>query len=146
MRVSVRIEQNIREPEVVILTDRMTEEVEEILQKLSAEAPQMLAGFQKDTVRILSPEEILRVYAQQGRVYAGTDAGEYLLHFRLYELEEKLKRYSFVRISNSEIISLKRVRHFDLSLTGTICVILMDGTKTFVSRRYVSKIRQMLGV
>ena len=141
MKVSVRIEQSIREPEVVILTDRMTEEVEEILQKLSAEAPQMLAGFQKDTVRILSPEEILRVYAQQGRVYAGTDAGEYLLHFRLYELEEKLKR-----ISNSEIISLKRVRHFDLSLTGTICVILMDGTKTFVSRRYVPKIRQMLGV
>ncbi len=28
MKVSVRIEQNIREPEVVILTDRMTEEVD----------------------------------------------------------------------------------------------------------------------
>ncbi|MCH4035673.1 MAG: LytTR family transcriptional regulator [Lachnospiraceae bacterium] len=146
MKVSVRIEQNIREPEVVILTDRMTAEVEEILQKLSEKTPQMLAGFCEDTVRVLAPEEILRVYAQQGKVFAGTEAGEYLLRLRLYELEERLAPYSFVRISNSEIISLKKVRHFDLSFTGTICVILTDGTKTFVSRRYVPRIRQMLGM
>lgn len=146
MKVSVRIEQNIREPEVVILTDRMTAEVEEILQKLSEKTPQMFAGFCEDTVRVLAPEEILRVYAQQGKVFAGTEAGEYLLRLRLYELEERLAPYSFVRISNSEIISLKKVRHFDLSFTGTICVILTDGTKTFVSRRYVPRIRQMLGM
>ncbi|MEE3499403.1 MAG: LytTR family DNA-binding domain-containing protein, partial [Ruminococcus bromii] len=44
------------------------------------------------------------------------------------------------------IINLKKVRNFDLSLSGTICVTLSDGTATYVSRRYVSKIKKVLGL
>ncbi len=52
----------------------------------------------------------------------------------------------FVRISNSEIVNLKKVKNFDLSITGTICVELANDTKTYVSRRYVSKIKKVLGI
>jgi len=38
------------------------------------------------------------------------------------------------------------VKQFDLSLAGTICVMLVDGTVTYVSRRYVSKIKNILGI
>ena len=51
-----------------------------------------------------------------------------------------------MRISNSEIVNLKKVRGFDLSFAGTICVSLSDGSVTYVSRRYVSKIKQVLGI
>lgn len=72
--------------------------------------------------------------------------GEYTLHIRLYEIEERLNSHQFVRISNSEIINLKRVDNFDLSFTGTICVKLSNGTTTYVSRRYVAKIKKILGI
>ncbi|MED9904978.1 MAG: hypothetical protein UFG06_12480 [Lachnospiraceae bacterium] len=36
--------------------------------------------------------------------------------------------------------------NFDLSYAGTIAVKLTDGTTAFVSRRYVNKIKQMLGI
>ena len=49
-------------------------------------------------------------------------------------------------ISNGEIINIKKVKGFDLSFTGTICVSLSNGTVTYVSRRYVSKIRHLLGI
>ena len=54
--------------------------------------------------------------------------------------------HAFVRISNSEIINLKKVKSFDLSFAGTICVTLSNGQTTYVSRRYVSKIKQVLGM
>ena len=68
---------------------------------------------------------------------AVTGKGEYTVRIRLYEIEERLNPGQFVRISNSEIINLKKVKNFDLSFTGTICVELVNGMTTYVSRRYV---------
>lgn len=77
---------------------------------------------------------------------AVTGKGEYTVRIRLYEIEERLNPGQFVRISNSEIINLKKVKNFDLSFTGTICVELVNGMTTYVSRRYVSKVKKILGI
>jgi len=146
VQVEVKIDDSLTEPKVIILTDKMTGEVDEILRRISETEMQMIAGFQGDTVTILDQKDILRLYTASGKVYAVTASGEYVLRLRLYELEERLKRESFVRISNSEIINLKKVKNFDLRITGTICVTLSDGTMTYVSRRYVSKIKDVLGI
>lgn len=53
---------------------------------------------------------------------------------------------SFVRISNSEIVNLRRVNNFDLSYAGTIRVSLNNGDTAFVSRRYIPKIKKVLGL
>ncbi len=146
MQVEIKIDTAVKEPKVIVLTDRMTEEINEIVRKISETEPQMIAGVSDDTVKILDQDRILRLYALGGKVYAAAEDGEYQLRLRLYELEERIRRDSFVRISNSEIINLKKVRHFDLSLAGTICVTLADGSVTYVSRRYVSKIKEVLGL
>lgn len=146
MQVEIKIDSTVTEPKVVILTEQMTEEINEIVRKLSDPESQMIAGFQNDTVTLLDQDAILRIYASNGKVFAATDKGEYLLRLRLYELDARLRRDRFVRISNSEIVNLKKVRHFDLSFSGTICVSLSDGTETYVSRRYVSKIKDLLGL
>ena len=146
MHFEIKIDSTVTEPKVVILTDQMTEEINEIVRKLSDPESQMIAGFQNDTVTLLDQDAILRIYASNGKVFAATDKGEFLLRLRLYELDERLRRDRFVRISNSEIVNLKKVRHFDLSFSGTICVSLSDGTETYVSRRYVSKIKNLLGL
>ena len=74
------------------------------------------------------------------------DSGEYTLRLRLYEMEQRLDSNFFVRISNSDIINLRKVKGFDLSFAGTICVTLSNGTVTYVSRRFVAKIKQLLGI
>ena len=146
MQFEVKIDETVTEPKVLILTDKITNEVNDLVRKLAENERQIIAGFQGDTVTLLDEKELLRVYASGGRVYAVTAEGEYVLRLRLYELEERLRPFSFVRISNSEIINLKRVRSFDLSLVGTICVTLSDGSKAYVSRRYVPKIKEVLGI
>ena len=146
MQVEVKIDAAATEPRVVILTSKVTEEVSALVSMLSDSEPKLIAGFREDTVTVLDEKDILRIYAANGRVFAVTPSAEYVLRLRLYEAEERLKQQRFVRISNSEIINLKKVRSFDLSFTGTICVALSDGSKTYVSRRYVSKIKEVLGI
>ena len=146
MKIEIKIDENCTEPKIVIMTDRVTDRINEIVKKLSAEPSEVLAGFREERVTVLEPNQIDRIYASGGKVYAETEKGTYLLRLRLYEAERRLANASFVRISNSEIVNLKKVEGFDLSFTGTICVSLSNGTVTYVSRRYVARIKQLLGL
>lgn len=146
MQIEIKIDSSCTEPKIVVVTDRMTDEVKEVVKKLSEESPQILTGFRGDALEVIEQPEIIRIYAALGKVFAVTEKGEYTLRLRLYELENRLDKNCFVRISHSEIINLKKVRGFDLSFAGTICVTLSNGTVTYVSRRYVARIKQVLGI
>ena len=146
MRVEIKIDPSYEEPKIMILTASMTDAVGSIVQKLSEDVPPIISGCRDDKVEVLEQTDLIRIYASSGKVFAVTSKGEYTLRLRLYEIEERLHSNQFVRISNSEIINLKKVQHFDFSFTGTICVKLSDDTVTYVSRRYVPKLKKILGV
>ncbi len=146
MKIEVRLDATCEETTVVIYTNKVTDEVQNLARRLSQDAPQVIVGFLEDEAMLLSQEEIYRVIAESGKVFAETENGRYQLRLRLYELEERLDGKRFVRISNAEIVNLGMVRGFDLSFAGTICVRMKNGTVTYVSRRYVSKIKQVLGI
>lgn len=146
MQVEIKINSSCTEPKIVILTASMTEEIHQIVKKISADVPPVITGSKDGKIEVLEEEDLIRVYTGSGKVFAVTDKGEYVLRFRLYEIEGRLNARNFVRISNSEIINLKKVSHFNLNLAGTICVKLSDGATTYVSRRYVSKIKKLLGM
>lgn len=146
MQVEIKIDPSQPEPKVVITAASITEEVNRIVRRLSDEIPQVISGTRDGKLEVLEPEELIRIYAASGKVFAVTGKGEYTLRLRLYELEERLSPHQFLRISNSEIIHLKKVVNFDLSFAGTIYVKLSNGTVTYVSRRYVSKIKKILGI
>lgn len=146
MRIEIKIDNSCKETKIVVVTDKITDEINTLVKKLAEDTPQLIAGIQRDVLKILDQHDIFRIYAANGKVCAETEDGEYLLRLRLYELEERLDKNDFVRISNSEIINLKKVKGFDLSYTGTICVSFLNDTVTYVSRRYVKKIKQVLGI
>ena len=146
MEIEIKLDGNYKEPKIIILTEKMSDEISLLVKKITEDVPQMIAGFQNDQLRVLEQDEIFRVYTANNKVFANTNDGNYSLRLRLYELEERLEKNDFVRISNSEIINIRKVKAFDLSFAGTICVKLIDGTVTYVSRRYVPKIKQILGI
>ena len=146
MRVEVKIDERCKEPEIVIYSNRITNEVAQLQQKLSQTQLPVLVGFDGSSVELLEPEDIVRFYSLNQKVYAELDKGDFLFKFRLYELEEMLDNRMFLRISNSEIVNLKKIEKLDLSFVGTICIKLNNGKTTYVSRRYVPKIKQILGL
>lgn len=146
MQVEIKIDSSRTEPKVVILTASITENINALVQKLSEDNPRIISGSRNGKVEVLEQNDLYRLYAGNGKVFAVTDKGEYLLRLRLYEAEERLNPSQFVRISNSEILNIKKVKNFDLSFSGTIYVELVNGTSTYVSRRYVSKVKKILGM
>lgn len=146
MQIEIKIDESCKEPKVIVVTDKMTDEINNIIKRLSDERPSVIAGFKEDVVEVLEDADIYRIFSSNGKVFAATNHGEYSIRLRLYEAEQRLDGHTFVRISNSEIINLKKVKAFDLSFVGTICVTLLNGQTTYVSRRYVAKIKQVLGM
>ena len=146
MQIKIEFNKAYKEPVIIILTDKMTDDIDRIFKMLSDEKSQIIAGIKNDRVEVLEPNDIIRVYANSKKVFAVTDKGEYMLRLRLYEAEERLSLNQFVRISKSEIINLKKVNNFDLNFAGTICVRFFNNEVTYVSRRYVSEIKKVLGV
>ena len=144
--IDIKIDGQYREPLAVIHTAEITEEVNAAVKKLSDTTPDIIMGFLDGSAQILEPSQIYRIYSENQKVLAVTDQGVYQLRLRLYQLEEKLAGLKFARISNAEIINLQKTEKFDLSLVGTIQVKLKNGESTFVSRRYVSEIKKILGI
>ena len=148
MKLNINIDAGAKEPEIMITTAHMTEDINRVVDFVSRldDAPTIISGIREDKVELLDPEGIVKIYAEDSKVYAQTEKGSYQIRLRLYEAEEKLNNSKFVRISNSEIVNLKKVKSLDLSFVGTICMELSNGTVSYVSRRYVSKIKKVLGL
>ena len=121
MKVEIKIDESCAEPKIVILTDRVADEISEIVKRLSLDQPPMLVGFKDGQAAMLELSQIYRVYASEGRVYAEAESGAYLLRLRLYEAEQRLA-------GPHRAYKPRR------------------GGVKYASRRYVSKIRQLLGI
>lgn len=146
MDIEVKLDSRYSEPKVVIYTAEMNSAVGILLEKLGSAAINNIVGFQDDMAAILEQSDIMRIFAEGGKVYAETQTSRYTLRLRLYEVENVLDKRHFVRISNAEIVNLRMVDSLDLSFTGTICVKLKNGNVSYASRRYVPKIKTILGL
>ena len=63
MKIEIKIDEECTETRIVIVTSKVTEEVNEIVKRLSSEQPQMIAAFKDDQATMLDPTQIYRVYA-----------------------------------------------------------------------------------
>lgn len=146
MKFEVLIDSTCKEPKIIILTDEMTDEITDIMKRLSDTYIDSLSVMSERGVRIVECKEIIRIYAEKQKVFVQTVQERYTVRARLYELEEKLDSQLFVRISNSEIVNMKKITSMDISITGTIGVLLKGDIQTYASRRFVSKIKKLFGI
>ena len=146
MEVEIVLEPERKDVKVTIHAPASTPEIEALAASLTAEGTGAIPGFRGAQAALLETADILRFYGEDKEVRAQTAAGTYTIRLRLYELEERLSGLRFARISHSEIVNLGKVTALDLTFTGTVRITLADGTVCWASRRYVRKIKEVLGL
>lgn len=144
MEVELKIEPGREEPKLVILAGEETQQLRSLARELAGLALDPVCVWKGETALRLPQERFLRFYTDGKGVSAQTAEETYAVRLRLYELEERLDRRRFARISNSEIVNLDQVTALDLSLAGTIRMTLGGTAAAYVSRRYVKKIKETL--
>ncbi len=146
MKVEVICDESIDETKIIIYAQKINSDIQKLQSKIENIKPEVLSGFYNEKLEIINPENIVRIYADRGRTKIRTPEKEYSCRLSLYEVEARLETPDFVKISRSEIISLKKTLSFDLSFVGTISVLLSNGDVSYVSRRYLKQIKSILGV
>lgn len=146
-KVEVVIDDKYVEPQITIYANERNKHIENIIsaiENVSDEEMQLISGKCDGKLGIIIPKDIIRVHTEGRKVIVGTDKGKYVVKDSISSMEEKLDDERFIRISQSEIINLYRVKHFDVSIAGTVLVEFENGETTYVARRFVKQLKSRL--
>ena len=145
--IDIILDEKYADPKVTIQTKERTQQVENIvgaIEDVSENAYPFIIGYVDDIMHLVSQRDIIRVYTQDRKVIVHTLDKSYISRKPLSRVEETLNPNRFIRISQSEIINLHKVKSFDINMAGTIGVEFDDGTKSWVARSRVKSIKNFL--
>ncbi len=145
--IKLIIDKDCKKLNVVITNNERNDDVEGVISAIQAYANKkipMVPAYFKDSVVMLPQRQIFRIFITGRRVVVETAQRTYEVKKTLRELEEMLDKDRFVRISQSEILNLRKVKSFDFSAVGTIGVELENGESTWVARRRVRDVKKAL--
>ena len=145
MKVEIKVLPEAKEPYAVIYASEITPEIRRAVALLEKEIPDVIPVKENDSIIVLRPDEIymVRVENEKTVVYTKTkrhDGGK-----RLYEFEESLGR-GFMRISKGTLANLHYLDYVESTLGGLMLLVLKNGCKECISRKYLPAFKKYLGL
>lgn len=133
-----------REEEIIIYAHQRTPLIDEI-ERVSKNDKTQLVGYSEDEIIKLDANDIYCFTVEGGKLYAICENQKYLIRARLYNIEEMLDS-SFIKINQSSIANISKIKKFDASISGTLKVIFKNGYSDYVSRRNIKNVKERIGL
>ena len=105
-----------------------------------------LPGRRGDATFYLDVKDLIYVESMGHDVLLHMSDGIYHSADRLKQLEKVLDSGTFLRISNSCIVNLKKIRRIESSLLQKFILHLSDGSRVDVTRTYYYIFKERLGI
>lgn len=144
MKVQIKISEDVPETFAVIYTPEITKEVQDAASLLQG-GNKMIAAADSGRTVILQPEEIYMVRIENEQTIIYCQKKKYQSAKRLYQMEELLGN-SFMKISKSVIINLRQIDSVEPSFNGMMSLLLKNGGKDYISRKYLPGLKKYLGL
>ncbi|MBR6223767.1 MAG: LytTR family transcriptional regulator [Lachnospiraceae bacterium] len=144
MKVSVDISPEYTDPYAVIYTNQVTDEIQRMIDAFSAnETP--ITALREDDMIILQPKDIYMVRVEDGETIIYGAKQKYRSRRRLYEIAQQLGN-QFMQISKATLINLSYMDSVEPGFSGTLLLKMKNGSKDYVSRKYLPEFKKYLGL
>lgn len=133
-----------KKPKIVIYAPKDSEDTKRIIDSINSSKEYgslYISAYLDDKVEMVEKSNILRIKRDGRKVVLETNDKSYVVKKTLTQLEDELDNKRFIRISQSEIINVYKVKNLDISVVGTIIIEFDNGVKSHVSRRFVKSVK-----
>ena len=145
MKVKIDISAEYKEPFAVIHTDKVTDEIQRIVDVLGTSETPITALQNEEDIIVLQPKDIYMVRVEDGDTIIYGARQRYRSRKRLYELAQQLGK-QFMQISKTTLINLSYMDSIEPGFSGTLLLKLKNGNKDYVSRKYLPEFKKYLGL
>lgn len=145
MKITINVGEEINETEINIRCSQLTPDIENIIATLRIMNQQLLVT-KDDTNYLLDVNTISYIEALERKTFVYTQDSIYESKLKLYEMEERLCKSGFFRISKSCLVHLKFIKSIKKDIDRKLRLTLTNGEQIMVSRQYADEIKKRLGV
>ena len=145
MKVKIDISAEYKEPFAVIHTDKVTNEIQRIIDVLGTSEAPVTALKNEEDIIVLQPKDIYMVRVEDGDTVIYGARERYRSRKRLYELASQLGK-QFMQISKTTLVNLSYMDSIEPGFSGTLLLKLKNGNKDYVSRKYLPEFKKYLGL
>lgn len=145
MKVNIIVEPHLEEDYAEIHVRRVTDEITKLSDLMQSKNRVITGMDEYDRITVIDEAEIVSLYAEKKWCRINTNSASYSCRKRLYEVEDMLGN-NFMRISKSIIVNLRKIESVEASFNGMLLLRMKNGSKEYVSRTYLPKMKQYLGI
>lgn len=145
MKITILDKQEGEEDEIIVKCGSIDKSLLELLNSFK-QGKSKLSFYQGSKIVFVDEKEIYYFESVDNRVFAYTKSDVCELKYKLYELEEKLPKSDFFRANKAVILNLNKVSTLSPAFGGRFEAVLNNGCKVIISRMYVPKLKEKLGL
>lgn len=145
MKIQIHENASQKETEVIIHCKEANEQIIKMAAMMRV-YDRKLTGTREGETYILDAAKILYIDTVDKKTFFYTGKEVYETSLKLYELEERLAGCDFFRASKSTIVNFNQIRSLRPDFGGRMLLVMNNGEKLYVSRQYVSVIKEKLGL
>lgn len=145
MKITVNVDEKLDDTEIKISCKQVTPDIENMVAMLQMMNQQLVVTKENENY-LLAVSKILYIEALERKTFVYADENVYESKLKLYEMEEKLCRSGFLRVSKSCLVHLKFIKSIRNDVERKIRLTLENGEQIMVSRQYADEIKKRMGV
>lgn len=144
MKLKIEQSDEYSEAEIIIRCNCIDKNLQRIIEQIQL-SKFMLTAYKDDSTILLKSDVVFYLESVDEKTFIYCRNEVYSSSMKLYELEEMLKKSTFVRVSKSCILNIDYLESVRPLLNGKMEATLSNNEKIIINRHYVPEFKKKFG-